>query len=220
MQKANEVPLPLNQRPIAAIFIVTPNYFQTLRIPLERGRIFTEHDRQGQQRVAIIDQNLARHFWPDYPEGENPIGQRVLVGGVNKAPAEIIGIVGNAHQNLENLGWNRSIYVAFAQSAPPSAMVAIRVKNNPTSYAPVLRRAVEGLSPSLPVSDVEPMQGLIDSELGPRRLLMQVLASFACSALALAFVGIYGVVSYSVTQRTRNWAFGGRLVQRRALFCR
>lgn len=204
VQKADEMPLPLNQRPIAAIFIVSPDYFQTLRIPLERGRMFTEHDREAEQRVAIIDENLARHFWPGYPRGENPIGRRLLVGGVNKAPAEIIGIVGNAHQNLENTGWNRSVYVAFAQSAPASAMVAMRVKNNPKGYAPVLRRAVEGLSSSLPVPDVEPMQGLIDGELGPRRLLMEVLASFACSALMLAVVGIYGLVSYSVTQRTRE----------------
>lgn len=204
VQNANEAPLPLNQRPLAAIFIVTPGYFQVLRIPLKRGRVFTERDREGEQRVAIIDENLARHFWPNYPAGENPIGQHLLVGGVNKAPAEIVGIVGDAHQNLDRLGWNRSVYVAFAQSAPSSAMLAIRVKNNPTSYAPALRRAVEALSPSLPVSDVEPMQSLIDRQLGPRRLLMQVLAFFACSALALALVGVYGVVSYSVTQRTRE----------------
>jgi predicted permease len=156
VQNANQPRLPLNQRPLAAIFIISPDYFETLRIPLKRGRTFTEHDGEGTQRVVIIDENLGRHFWPDYPAGLNPIGQRLLVGGVNKEPAEVVGIVANAHQSIDNSGWNRSVYVPFGQANPPTAMLAIRVKNNPMQFTTTVRNAVRALNPVQPVSDSDP----------------------------------------------------------------
>lgn len=204
VQNASQPPLPLNQRALAAIFIVTPDYFKVLHIPLKRGRTFTEQDRGGTQRVAVIDESLARHFWPDYPAGQNPVGQHLRVGGVNKEPAEIIGIVGDAHQDLEGAGWNRGVYVAFAQSPTPSAMLAVRVKSSPQSFASAVRGAVRAVRPSQPVSDIESMQGLIETQVGSRRLLMRVLAFFASVTLGLVLVGIYGLISYSVTQRTRE----------------
>jgi predicted permease len=205
VQNAGEPPLPLNQRSLAAIFIVTPDYFHTLRIPLRAGRTFTGHDREGTQRVAVIDEDLARYLWPDYPAGQNPVGQHILVGGVNKAPVKVIGVVADVHQNIENAGWNRSVYVPFAQSPTPSAMIAIRVRDEPMRFAAALRRIVQSLSPDQPVSEIQPMQALVDAEFGPRRVLMQMLAFFACVAFVLAIVGIYGLVSYSVNQRTREF---------------
>ncbi len=204
VQSANQPPLPLNQRPIAGIFIVTPDYFATLQIPLRRGRTFTERDRDGAQRVAVIDENLARHFWPEYPAGQNPVGQRLLVGGVNKEPAEVVGIVGNVHQDLQGSGWNRAVYVPFAQSPVSSAMIALRANNDPMSYAAGFRRSVESINSSQPVSDLEPMQALIDAQLGSRRILMRLLAFFASVTLVLVLVGIYGLTSYSVAQRTQE----------------
>jgi predicted permease len=205
VQDASQPRLPLNQRPLAAIFIVSPDYFETLRIPLRRGRAFTEHDREGTQRVVIIDENLARYFWPDYPAGPNPIGQRLLVGGVNKEPADVIGIVANAHQSIDNLGWNRSVYVSFAQAKPPTAMLAVRGENNPMQFAAAVRRAVQAENPAQPVSEIRPMQELVDAQIGPRRILMQMLAFFASVALALAVIGIYGLISYSTMQRIREF---------------
>lgn len=204
VQNASQPPLPLNQRPLTALFIVSPDYFQTLRIPLKRGRIFSERDGEGAKRVTVIDENLARHFWPDYPAGQNPIGQQLLIGGVNKAPAEIIGIVSNAHQNLEGTGWNRSAYVAFAQSPIPNAILAIRVKGKPASFEGAIRRTIQAVNPTQPISDMEPMQELIEAQLGSRNLLTKVLAFFSFSSLALALIGVFGLFSYSVTQRTQE----------------
>jgi predicted permease len=204
VQDAGQPILPLNQRPLAGLFIVTPDYFQTLRIPLRRGRTFTARDREGSKRVAVIDEGLARQFWPDYPAGKNPIGQEIFIGGVNKAPAEIVGIVADVHQDIENAGWHRSAYVPFAQLPTPSAMIAIRVTGDPMRSSMTLQRAVQSLDPALPLSDVQPMQDLVDAQLGARRILMQVLAFFASVAFVLSLVGVYGLVSYAVTQRTRE----------------
>ena len=87
VQDAAKPPLPLNQRMIATLWTTTPGYFRTLGIPLRRGRDFTERDKADTQRVAIIDEAFARRFWPGYPDGVDPIGQRLLIGGVNKNPA-------------------------------------------------------------------------------------------------------------------------------------
>ena len=204
VQDASQPLLPLNQRSLAAMFIVTPDYFQTFRIPLRTGRTFTARDREGTKRVAVVDEGLARHFWPDYPFGQNPVGQTIMVGGVNKAPVEVIGIVANVHQNIENVGWGRSVYVPFRQWPTPSAMLAIRVKASPMQFSATLRHAVQALNPALPISDVQPMQDLVDAQLGTRRVLMQVLIFFSFIAFALSLVGIYGLISYSVTQRTQE----------------
>ncbi len=204
VQDASHPALPLNQRPLAAIFIISPDYFQTLRVPLRRGRTFTARDDERAKRVAIIDEGLARYFWPDYPAGQNPIGREILVGGVNKAPAEIIGIVADVHQSMDDAGWGRSVYVPFAQSPVPSAILAVRVTDNPLRFGPTLRRAVQSLNPAQALYDVRAMQELVDDELGSRRLLLEILGFFASVALGLAVLGIYGLVSYSVNQRTQE----------------
>ncbi len=204
VQDAGKPPLKFNERLIATILIVTPEYFRTLAIPLRRGRDFTERDREGTQRVAIIDENLARRFWPAYPRGQNPIGQRLLVGGTNPQPAEIVGIVGNVNQNLENSAWPESVYVPFAQSPLPSAMLAIRTQRDPMRLTSAVREQVRTLDRDQPVSSVRTMGDLVEAELGQRRLLVTMLGSFSAAALLLALIGIYGIISYSVAQRTHE----------------
>lgn len=204
VQRADEPLLPLNQRRICGVFIVTPDYFATLQIPLRRGRTFTQRDRDGAPRVVVIDENLARTFWPDYPAGPDPVGQRLFVGGVHKEPAEIVGVVGNVHQDLEGSGWNRGVYVSFAQSPVPSAMLALRTRSDPMSFAAGVRRSVHNLSASEPVFELQPMQDLIEAQLGSRRILMRLLGSFSAVTLLLVLVGIYGLTSYSVKHQTRE----------------
>jgi putative ABC transport system permease protein len=211
VQDAGKPPLKLNERTLATLQIVTPGYFGTLQVPRRRGRDFTDRDKEGAERVAIISEATARQFWPNYPAGLDPVGQRLLVGGIHAQPARIIGIVTDVHQNLENSAWPVTVYEPFAQEPQPFAMVAIRTGGDPSRFASTIRAAARSIDRGTPVSKINAMDDLVDEELGQRRLVVILLNSFAGTAMTLALIGIYGTVSYSVTQRTQEFGIRAAL---------
>lgn len=196
--------LKLNERPIQQFMSVTPGYFRTLGIPLKRGRDFNAQDREDTQRVAIIDERLARQFWPSYPSGMDPLGQRLIVGGLTLKPAEIIGVVADVHEDIEGNHWPGTVYITFRQGSPQSALFAVRTSGDPLQFTRAIRRQVQSLDRDQPIADVHTMEDLIEAQVGQRHLLMVLLESFAGAAVLLALIGIYGVISYSVAQRTHE----------------
>ena len=176
---------------------VSPGYFSTLGIPVLKGRTFTDHDDEQAQKVAVVNQILAQHLWP----GEDPIGKQLPL---MDSPLTVVGVVGNTrHEGLsQDIGGE--IYVPYLQQLDPSMQLAVRTASDPTSLVSAIRAQVQAVDPAEPIYHVSTMEQTLSESLAPRRFNMLFLGIFAAVAFVLATVGIYGVMAFSVTQRTHE----------------
>jgi putative ABC transport system permease protein len=190
---------PVGNAPSAAFYAATPGYFAALRIPIKKGRDFTEHDDAAAAPAAIISESMARQFY----RNEEPLGQRMQLGNGAK-PAEIVGIAGDVRdQELNSMG-RPAIYRPAAQVPFSTMYFGIRTGGDPAALTAGVRTAMRELDRELPLDAVGTVDALAAASLSQRRFSMLLMAVFAGLALVLAMVGIYGVISYSVTQATQE----------------
>lgn len=180
----------------------TPGYFETMKIKLVRGRLFEDRDATNAPFVAIIDENMARKYWPD----EDPIGKRISFEGGRQNPRwrEIVGIVGHVkHSGLE--GESRvQYYLPHSQFPSPDMAIAIKMQGSPSAITASVRDVVRGLDQNLPIFQVRTMEELVSNSMSQRRFLLWLFVIFAGLALVLAAVGLYGVMSYATLQRSHE----------------
>ena len=179
------------------IRVVSDGYFEAAGIPLRLGREFSERDRASSENVTVVNEALARTLWP----GQNPVGQMVTTDGGRRVVGVVAGI---RHAALETAG-GPEMYLPMRQTGDYAAMqLVVRTALSPDSLAAGIRRALRPVDPNLPVREFVTFQDLIDKAVSPRRFLVWLLAGFAAFALILASLGIYAVISYSVSQRVQE----------------
>src|SRR5215475_8245787 len=189
---------------------VTPGYFSAMGIPLIRGRDFTEHDKEGAPPVAIIDEQLARNVFG----AENPLGKRIKFAAItDKTPwIEIVGLAGHIRSVSLEADSRLQVYYPIAQLRPEtqrtleSGILAVRTAGRPESYTSAVVAEIQRENPDQPVYDVRSMQERVDQSLQSRNLMTGLVALFGGSALLLACLGLYGVVSYGAGLRLREFA--------------
>ncbi len=181
--------------------IISPDYFKTLQIPLLQGRFFTAADKAGAPYVVVINQALAQRYWPN----EQPIGKRIRIyTGKGRALATIVGIVGSVHHKGLDQPLTPIYYVPSAEAPYSSMILTVRSTQDPLSLTSAIRREVQAIDPTQPLANVRTLEQVIADSVAPRKLSVALLAAFAAIALVLASVGIYGVMSFLVVQRTHE----------------
>jgi putative ABC transport system permease protein len=180
----------------------SPDYFRVMRIPLLRGRFFSEHDSASNPNVAIISETLARRYFPN----QDPIGRQMRFGFSpnSNVPREIIGVVGDLRDAALSRKPGPMMYVPFAQAPLYGGEVVVRSSSSASSIAAGIRQTVHSIDKDLPVTDVESFPDAVGASIAQERFRTVMMSSFSGIALILAAVGIFGVISYSASQRTHE----------------
>jgi len=193
-------PLTPDEESNARYLVVTPDYFQTLQIPLKAGRTFTDQDNLQSTKVVIVNETMARQLWP----GESPLGRRFTIWRDETFPREVVGVVGDTKASLDKEASNQ-MYVPYAQDPTwGSLSLVVRTSGEPTALAGSVREAIRSVDKAVPTYNLKTMNDVVSASAAPRRAPMLLLSAFAGVAMLLAMLGIYGVTSYYVTQRTHE----------------
>jgi putative ABC transport system permease protein len=190
------------QIPFADFTPISPEYIKTMQIPLLKGRVFTEADTQKSPQVVLINETMARRFWPS----ENPIGKRVKLGWPEQSNpwCDVVGVVGDVKMQGVIEPTRLHIYFPTSQNSISSMYLAVRSQVEPQSLNAPIQAAVHTVDSQIPLYEVRTMEDRMQRAVVPQRAAMILLSAFALIAMLLAIVGIYGVISWGVVQRTRE----------------
>ena len=193
--------LPISQQPDVNVSLVEPDFFETLGIPLISGRTFNRGEAFQATGNVVISQSMAQMLWP----GENPIGKRVTIYMKhNNTPSTVIGVVGDVKHSGLASPIKPTAYWSYPELGFQFMTLVIRTEGDPRSLIPDLRQTVLRIDKNQPIADVVPMETLLSISVARTRFATQVMAAFASVAILLAIIGIYGIISYDVEQRTRE----------------
>jgi putative ABC transport system permease protein len=193
---------PPGERPVADVRAVTGDYFRALGIPLVAGRAFTGRERGDAAHVIVINESMARRFWP----GEDPIGRKVAISWTDGVVDEVVGVVADVKLSALDGDARATAYWPHAREDVTSSglTLAIRTDGDPAGLAPAVVAQVRDLEPLQPVANIRTMEDVVAGSVAPRRVVMLLVAVFAAVAMTLAAVGLYGVIAAIVSGRTRE----------------